>query len=258
MSFFELPEANVFLLLFVMVYSVSVLVLLLCGLSITWLNSRHPERKIQKRQFTSRSLTDIRSSLKQLLVTSLCLSFGIFVQLKGWTLFEQFSLSYWSLPLFFVLSLILHDAWFYWGHRALHCRSLYKFHRPHHRNITPSVWSNDAGHAVDTFFAHSYYALIVLVLPIPTVVLLLHRLFDQVSAAIGHCGYEHFASPLARKPWPLLCTVFHDQHHQYFHYNYGNYFSIWDRICGTVHPQYDDLVKTLTAPRSTAVASELK
>jgi sterol desaturase/sphingolipid hydroxylase (fatty acid hydroxylase superfamily) len=185
--------------------------------------------------------------MKQLMITSCCLAIGLYAQMRGWTLFAPVQLSWWSVPLFFVLSLALHDTWFYWGHRILHTKLFYRFHKPHHMTVTPTVWSNDAGSSVDTLFAHSYYALVLFVLPMPALVFLAHRLFDQVSAAVGHCGFEHFASPSARKPWPLLCTLYHDQHHQYFVYNYANYFSFWDRFCGTIHPTYDERVEGFEA-----------
>jgi Delta7-sterol 5-desaturase len=231
------------LVLFAGLYCASLIVLFATGLTMTALNKRHPDRKIQNRQPTHDALRDIKSSTIQLSITSCCLAIGLFAQMRGWTLFAPVAVSWWSVPVFFVLSLILHDAWFYWGHRILHTKLFYRFHKPHHMTITPTVWSNDAGSSVDTFFAHSYYALVLFVLPMPALVFLAHRLFDQVSAAIGHCGYEHFASPTARKPWPMLCTLYHDQHHQYFVYNYANYFSFWDRLFGTIHPTYDEKVE---------------
>ncbi len=232
-----------FVVLFLTLYLASLSVLFTTGFFILKLNAKYPTRKIQKRLPSNSASQDIKSSMLQLTVTSLCLSVGLFAQYLGWTLVEPVALSWWSFPVFFVISVILHDTWFYWGHRLLHTKMFYRFHSPHHRSVTPTIWSNDAGHSVDTFIAHSYYGIIVFVLPIPALALLAHRLFDQVSAAIGHCGFEHFASFTTRKPWPMLCTVFHDQHHQYFVYNYGNYFSIWDRLLGTVHPSYDDRVK---------------
>jgi lathosterol oxidase len=231
-----------FALLALALYAVSLTLLFSVGLVMTALNARHPERKIQERQPTHDALRDIKSSTRQLAITSLCLATGLYAQHRGWVLFDPVALSWWSVPVFFVLSLILHDTWFYWGHRILHTKMFYRFHKPHHMTVTPTVWSNDAGSSVDTLFAHSYYALVLFVIPIPPAVFLAHRVFDQVSAAVGHCGYEHFASPTARKPWPLLCTLYHDQHHQYFVYNYANYFSFWDRLCGTIHPTYDGKV----------------
>ncbi|MHA7772414.1 sterol desaturase family protein [Roseibium sp. M-1] len=239
------PEA--FLALFAVLYAASLVVLFATGLVMTALNRRHPDRKIQKRAPTHEAVRDIKSSSKQLMITSCCLAIGLYAQMRGWTLFAPVPLSWWSVPLFFLLSLVLHDTWFYWGHRILHTKLFYRFHKPHHMTVTPTVWSNDAGSSVDTLFAHSYYALVLFVVPIPVPVFLAHRLFDQVSAAVGHCGYEHFASRSARKPWPMLCTLYHDQHHQYFVYNYANYFSFWDRFCGTIHPTYDEKVEGFEA-----------
>jgi sterol desaturase/sphingolipid hydroxylase (fatty acid hydroxylase superfamily) len=242
----ENPFFNGFLefgLLFLVIYTTSLIILFVTGVVVSKLNTIHPERKIQKRKPSILEIDDIKSSVTQLIVTSLCLTLGLYAQLSGWVLFEPFELNWWSFPLFFLMSVILHDTWFYWGHRILHTKIFYRFHSPHHRSVTPTVWSNDAGHAVDTLIAHSYYTVVVFVLPIPPVALLAHRLFDQISALVGHCGFEHFASKSARKPWPLLCTVFHDQHHQYFLYNYGNYFSVWGRLLGTIHPSYDSRVE---------------
>jgi hypothetical protein len=72
---------------------------------------------------------------------------------------------------------------------------------------------------------------------------------------LGHAGYEHFASPLGRSPWPLASTVFHDQHHGHFRYNYAHNFSVWDRVMGTLHPRHDGtLEKFESRPRSQAEA----
>ncbi|MBD8890222.1 sterol desaturase family protein [Roseibium litorale] len=237
------------------IYVASLVVLFSVGLGVTWLNQRHPERRIQSRHSSRQAKEDIKSSLVQLLVTSLCLSAGLFAQHQGWTI-APFELSWWSAPVFFAVSVLLHDTWFYWGHRILHTKTFYRFHKPHHLNITPTVWSNDSGSTVDTLFAHTYYALVLFVVPIPPVVLLAHRLFDQVSALVGHCGFEHFAGRMARAPWLMLCTLFHDQHHQYFVYNYANYFSFWDRLCGTVHPDYDKRVKWFEALYSRGTSQE--
>lgn len=224
--------------LYLAIYSGSLVVLFSVGLAVMAVNRRHPERRIQKRNADHRMADDIKSSLAQSAVTAVCLTFGLFAQFKGWTI-APVEVSWWSVPLFFVLSLVLHDAWFYWGHRILHSKAFYRFHKPHHLNVTPTVWSNDAGSTVDTLFAHSYYALVLFVVPMPAIVFVAHRLFDQVSALIGHCGHEHFASRSARFPSPMICTLYHDQHHSEFVYNYANYFSFWDRVCGTIHPDYD-------------------
>jgi lathosterol oxidase len=58
--------------------------------------------------------------------------------------------------------------------------------------------------------------------------------------AIGHCGYE--VCPARRDGPPLvgwLTTVtHHDLHHARPRYNFGLYFTWWDRLMGTEDPTY--------------------
>jgi len=223
-------------------YVIGATIMFAVCLGLIQINKRHPERKIQKRPQTHDARKDIISSLKQIAVTAFCLSVGLFSQWKGWTI-TPVELSWWSFPLFFVISLVLHDAWFYFGHRLLHWQPMYRFHALHHKSVAPTVWSNDSSGVVDTFIEHSFYLVIWFILPVPALAIFALRLFDQISGMIGHSGFEFFASPTARRPWPFICTTFHDLHHSKFNYNYGNIFSIWDRMLGTAHPQYDDMVK---------------
>lgn len=225
-------------LIFPIVFGASVALFLATGFTLEAINRRHPERKIQARAPSSDRLKDMLASIRQLAVTCGCISLGITLQRAGVGV-GPLEARWWSVPLMAVLGIALLDAWFYFMHRLLHTRALYRFHRPHHLNVTPTVWSNDSGHAVDTAMTHSFYVLVAVVLPTPILSIVLIRLFDQITAIIGHSGYEHFAGATMRWPWLGICTVYHDQHHSAFRYNYANFFSFWDRVFGTIHPRYD-------------------
>lgn len=235
-----------YLIVLALTYAAMVAVYFATGFTMIAINARHPDRRIQKhRDGMKRQAEEIRASMKALATSSVLLSSGFFAQTQGWTLFAPLELSWWSFPLMFAVCFVLFDAWFYWGHRILHWPSLYKFHVPHHRSIAPTVWSNDSSTTVDTLIEHFFYFLVWLVLPVPALSVFALRLFDQISGMVGHSGFEYFASKSSRFPSPLICTTFHDLHHSQFHYNYGNFFSFWDRICGTVHPKYDVLVRSM-------------
>jgi sterol desaturase/sphingolipid hydroxylase (fatty acid hydroxylase superfamily) len=46
--------------------------------------------------------------------------------------------------------LVLHDAYFYWTHRAMHRPRLFKvFHRVHHLSTNPSQWAAFAFHPLE-------------------------------------------------------------------------------------------------------------
>lgn len=231
-----------FLMTWGVAYIAMVAVYFATGLGLTLWNARHPDRRIQAgRRGETRMRAEIRHSLSALALSALLLASGYFARVQGWTV-PAFDLSWWSFPLGFVLSLLLFDAWFYFGHRLLHLPRFYRFHALHHRSVAPTVWSNDSSGHVDTLIEHGFYFVAWFVLPVPALSIFALRLFDQVSGMIGHAGFEYFAGPTARKPWPMLCTTFHDLHHSQFRYNYGNMFSFWDRWLGTVHPDYDRMV----------------
>ncbi|MDR3496023.1 MAG: sterol desaturase family protein [Ancalomicrobiaceae bacterium] len=228
-----------------------------CGFAIARANARHPERRIQSRSQADIVAAEIRQSIMSLAQIAALLAGGLFCQAKGWTL-APIDLAparplsiVWGLALF-GLSLVLYDAWFYWGHRLMHSRRLYRFHALHHRSIVPTPWSNNSDTAVGTFVEQAYFLVVPFVLPLPAALIILHKLYDQVTGMIGHAGHEYFAAPTARFPWPMLCTTFHDQHHGSFRYNFANTFSIWDRLMGTLHPSYDQTVKRLELPAEAA------
>lgn len=233
-----------FLSIWAAVYVATVALYFAQGQLLVWINQRNPARRIQPgRRGEERARIEILQSLKSLTVTCFCLAGGIFVQIKGWTLWPAGDVSWLSGIGLFLVSIVLFDAWFYWGHRLMHTRALYRHHIWHHRSVAPTVWSNYSDTLPDAFAMQSYYLIIPMILPIPPVVLILHRLWDHINGQIGHSGFEYFADRSTRFPSPMVCVTFHDQHHEHFRYNYANFFSFWDRVCGTLHPGYDKTVE---------------
>ncbi|WP_108662608.1 sterol desaturase family protein [Acuticoccus kandeliae] len=240
-----------FLALWAAVYVVTFGLYIGFGALLQWFIHKSPERRIQKGRYgEKRKWKEIRQSAKSLTATCFCLAAGLFMQYKGWVLFPPLELSWWSVPLMFIVSIFAFDTWFYWAHRAMHWGPLYKFHAFHHRSVAPTVWSNYSDDLVDAFVMQSYYLWAPLILPIPAVVLIAHRLYDHFNGMIGHCGFEFAASDLTRIPSPMVCTLFHDQHHSKFKTNFANFFSFWDRAMGTIDKEYDTGVAHWTAANS--------
>jgi len=236
-----------FAMLLAVIYAATVALYFILGFAITWLNSRNPQRRIQQsRSGDSRRAVEIRQSLASILVTSTSISIGLFAQYKGWAP-TPWASDWWTAVPLFLLAMVLFDAWFYFAHRLLHTKAFFRFHALHHRSIAPTVWSNDSIGLVDTAMCQGFYAVIVFFIPFPPAILLAHRAFDHVNGTFGHAGFEYFASPTARYPSPMLCTTYHDQHHTEFRYNFANYFSLWDRLLGTISPTYDARVAAAQA-----------
>lgn len=247
-GFFE--DAVVFLALLLALYAATVALYFILGFGVTWVNNRNPERRIQKsRRGEKRMKAEIRQSMASILVTCLSVAIGLFAQHQGWAL-TPWTFNWWTCVPMFLLTMVLFDTWFYFAHRALHTEVLYKYHVLHHKSVAPTVWSNDSIGLVDTALSQGFYAVIVFILPISPIILLVHNAFDRLNGTFGHAGFEYFASSTSRYPSPMLCTIYHDQHHAEFRFNYANYFSFWDRIMGTISPVYDERVEAFesTAP----------
>ena len=150
----------------------------------------------------------------------------------------------WGYFAFSVAALIvLHDAWFYWTHRLIHNPRLFRrFHREHHKSHNPSPWtaySFDPGEAALNAIFMPLSLMLITATPFAVFLFLAHMMLRN---AIGHCGYEIF--PARRKGRPVfdwLTTVtHHDLHHSQAGWNYGLYFTWWDRMMGTEHPLYHE------------------
>ena len=229
-----------FLGLFAATYAVNVALYLGLGWALIRLNRAHPDRRLQaNRDGETRARAEILESLQSIAWTSACLALALTLSLNGWGLWP--AESHGLLPTLIALPLLVigYDAWFYWAHRALHLDALYRFHSWHHKSVAPTPWSADSQSAVETILIQSFMVVATLLLPITPAALILHRLYDHINGQIGHSGHEWASGPLTRFPSPMVAVRYHDVHHARFRYNFGNYFSIWDRVMGTMDPEYD-------------------
>lgn len=225
------------------------------GWLFTRWSARHPERKIQPhRDGQKRRAREIRASARSLVVTCGCFAGGIWLALNGVTLHPPLPLTWWSAPLMVLVSVALFDTWFYWVHRLGHAGPFRKWHALHHQSVAPTVWSNYSDTLFDALTQQGFFLLMPLIVPFPPAVFVAHRVFDHFNGMIGHSGFEFAAGRSSRAPWPLASVTFHDMHHATYGYNFANHFSLWDRLMGTLHPDYDRRVDAIAARLATATS----
>lgn len=199
---------------------------------------------------------DIRQSVRSLASIATMFAIGHTLYVKFHIGFAAWPTSIWSIVLSFLISMLAYDTWFYWMHRLLHTRPLYRrIHRWHHLSLPSVAWSNNSDTLLDNMFLQSYWLAAHLILPIAPVVLLVHKLYDHVSGIIGHSGVEH-GGGITFPPSPMNSVTHHDQHHRYFNYNYSPHFTLWDRLMGTLHPTHDAEVKENLRRRRVQPAGE--
>lgn len=154
--------------------------------------------------------------------------------------FDEYPL--WYMPVSFLIYLVLHDTYFYWTHRWMHFPKIYrKVHAIHHKSLEPSGWASFSFHPIESVIEAIILPILILVVPIHPTVFIFHLTFMTLTAVSNHLGFELLpkSSRFLGFPKYFISATHHAQHHKYFNYNYGLYFSFWDRIMGTNHEKFD-------------------
>ncbi len=200
-------------------------------------------RRIQTKRVNA---NDVRREIGHSLITVLLFSLVGFCVFAG-SQYGMFRIYSGELPavsrllLEFFAIVLMHDAYFYWAHRAMHTRWLFRrVHRVHHKSRTPTPWAAYAFAAPEAILEAAILPLSTLLFPMHELTVLLFVTHMIVRNVIGHAGIELFPSwwlqtPVLRR---ITTTTHHDLHHSQGGYNFGLYFTWWDRWMKTEHPQY--------------------
>ena len=156
----------------------------------------------------------------------------------GWTnMYWRFSdYPLWYLPVSVLLCLAIHDTYFYWTHRLMHWKPLFKYtHLGHHRSVSPTPWAIYAFQPAEAIIQFLGICGLVLFLPLNPAALLVFLAIDTHINTAGHTGYEVVPRWLSRQ-WffkGINTVTHHDNHHTNFSKNFGAFFNVWDRLMGT-------------------------
>ncbi len=167
-----------------------------------------------------------------------------------WTAYESFTL--WAYANEWIPSAQWDSAWlylgvltvgvflwavthFYFNHRLLHVRWFYDHaHHLHHRNVNTGPWSGISMHPLEHVIYFSVF-LIWWVVPANPFIVILSGLFNGVSPAVSHSGFERFEIGRRQGRTAPGADYFHHLHHRYFECNYGNRPVPIDKLFGTFH-----------------------
>lgn len=159
---------------------------------------------------------------------------------QGWTRIYTDPAAYplWWLPVSLLLCLALHDTWFYWTHRLMHRPAIFRaIHAVHHDSRPPTAWAAMSFHPGEALTGAFVVPLLVFVLPLHAGVVMALLLIMTVMGVTNHMGWELFPRRLVhgRLGGWLITATHHQLHHDRYRCNYGLYFRVWDRLCGTDH-----------------------
>lgn len=138
------------------------------------------------------------------------------------------------------LTLLIHDTYFYWMHRLMHHRKIYRWaHLLHHRSVNPSPWAAFAFHPLESIGEAAIIPILLFTLPLHPISFFSFVMIMMLFNVYGHLGFELFSKKTYEHPlgkW-LNTSVYHNLHHEKFTGNYGLYFTFWDRVCGTLREE---------------------
>ena len=142
--------------------------------------------------------------------------------------------------------LIIHDTYFYFGHKLMHHPKLYKaFHFEHHKSLDPSPYTAYSFNWKETLVEAAFFPMIIMLVPLHPIAMASFLVQAVAINVVGHMGYEVFP-----KFWIKLkifnSVTHHHMHHQTANYNFGLYFTFWDRVFGTLHPHYEEVFEIVT------------
>lgn len=188
------------------------------------------------------------------------------------TLYFGFPLFKWSgmviggpIPPFYIfikdiiVSIIVNDTLFYWGHKLLHHKSVYKYcHKQHHQFKINTGISSEYAHPIEHLFSN--------IVPVAGNLLVgSHIIVFWVWLAIRigeivdtHSGYNFEWSPYSLLPWQGGADR-HDFHHSHNDGCYGSFTIFWDQLMGTdaAYNRYVEKRKARLEDRKWAANSEI-
>ncbi|KAH8551933.1 hypothetical protein BGW37DRAFT_492953 [Umbelopsis sp. PMI_123] len=167
-------------------------------------------------------------------------------EVKGYSKLYEDSSSHGGVPymLFTMLAfLVFTDFCIYWIHRWLHHPVLYKrLHKPHHKWIVPTPFASHAFHPLDGYLQSIPYHLFVYIFPMQKWLYICMFFFVNIWTVMIHDGNYLLRSSI------INSSAHHSVHHLYFNYNYGQYFTLWDRVGGShrqpTEEQYNSMLRT--------------
>lgn len=149
----------------------------------------------------------------------------------------------WYHPFSLIAMLLLHETYYYWLHRWMHRPRIYRLvHKWHHDSIKTSSMTSFSFHPIESVLQAIVVPVLLLIFPLHLYLLFALLMIMTISGTLNHASVELFPKGF-EKHWLgkwLVGATHHDLHHRRFRYNYGLYFTFWDRWMDTESPEFEE------------------
>ncbi len=217
-----------------------------------WFPKKWVHRKINLKTYKQ---NQFKKEVKWSMITALLFALAGAVLLVLWqkgitkvyTTVTDYAL--WWLPVSLLIAMLLHETYYYWLHRWMHHPAIFKIvHKVHHESNITSPWTAFSFHPLEGLLQALFLPVLLLIFPMHLYVILLQLTIMTFSSVINHLDIEIYPKGFYKHTvgkW-LIGATHHSLHHKQFKYNYGLYFTFWDKWKRTESPLYAKLFEEKT------------
>jgi sterol desaturase/sphingolipid hydroxylase (fatty acid hydroxylase superfamily) len=223
------------------------------GLFYLWFPDKWQQRKINNRPYKPGQFKkEVSWSMITALIFAISGAVTLVLWQKGWTklYMDIYELPVWWLPASLLIAMIVHETYYYWLHRLMHHPKIFRIvHKVHHDSNITSPWTAFSFHPFEGIIQAIFLPLLLLVLPMHLYVLVFQLTIMTFSSVINHLDIEVYPKKFHKHllgKW-LIGATHHSLHHKQFKYNFGLYFTFWDKFKKTESPLYEKLFEEKTA-----------
>lgn len=211
-----------------------------------WFPEKFKARKINQRGYKEGQLkSEMKWSVLSAAIFAVTATITVILWQKGYTKVysEAAEYGWWYLPLSLVIYMVLQETYYYWTHRWMHLPSIYKVvHKVHHDSKISSPFTAFSFHPIEALLQAIFIPILLLLIPIHLYMIIVLLTIMSFSSVINHLDIEIYPSGSVNhfSKWVIGATH-HSQHHKRFKYNFGLYFTFWDRLKKTESPDFNSL-----------------
>jgi Delta7-sterol 5-desaturase len=221
-----------------------------------WFPEKWKNRKINTTNYKKGQLkTEVKWSTITALLFSIAGTLTVILWQKGYTkVYTNINLyGWWYLPVSLIIFMLVHETYYYWLHRWMHIPVIFKIvHKVHHNSNITSPFTAFSFHPLEGLLQAIFLPIMLMILPMHYYVIILQLTIMTISSVINHLDIEIYPKKFNDNflgKW-LIGATHHSLHHKQFKYNYGLYFTFWDKIKKTESPLFKKLFESATSKSS--------
>jgi lathosterol oxidase len=207
-----------------------------------WHSEKWKNRKLGKKEYSNKQF---KREIGWSVISALCFSFTGTILLLLWqkgftkiyTGINEYPL--WWLPVSLMISLLIDETYYYWIHRWMHKPTVFRrIHKIHHQSTISSPWTSFAFHPVEGMILSLSLVITLILIPMHIGIILFQLTIMTFSSVINHLDIEIYSTRLRSNSMGrlLIGASHHALHHKQYKYNFGLYFTFWDKWKKTESP----------------------